>query len=188
LLSATPIGSWFHQLVSKSHDRSLRLADFHLCINAANHAHLINNADFSQRKSYLVYNPVETEHSEPLIARPDEQAHFMYVGRLIYDGQRAYASLSARWLMFPETGSHRSSVTARIGKDCWRLPRSCRSMTELSGRDGRTTLGNRLHPFRLSYLHRSPRDFRRSSPRLCQGASRASALTARGRWISCRKA
>jgi UDP-D-galactose:(glucosyl)LPS alpha-1,6-D-galactosyltransferase len=88
-LSATPIGSWFHQLVSKSHDRSLRLADFHLCINGANHAHVIDNADFRQRNSYLVYNPVETETKEPLIARPAEQAHFMYVGRLIYDGPKS---------------------------------------------------------------------------------------------------
>jgi UDP-D-galactose:(glucosyl)LPS alpha-1,6-D-galactosyltransferase len=104
-LSATPIASWFHQLVTKTHDRSMRLGDFHLCINGANHAHLRANADFLQRNLYLVYNPVETEHREPLVARPDEQAHFMYMGRLIYDGPKsvreficALGGVSGNWV------------------------------------------------------------------------------------------
>ena len=54
----------------------------------ANLAHLENNANFHQSNSYVVSNPVEIEHRKPLIARPDDRAHFVYMGRLIYDGPK----------------------------------------------------------------------------------------------------
>lgn len=83
----TVIISWYHYSLKQKPVKSLLLksADYYLAISSGIKQQLVSNGVDSNKIS-LVYNPV----TDPLnfITRPKEDTRFLYIGRLMLDGQK----------------------------------------------------------------------------------------------------
>jgi len=83
------VGSWIHfslTSIKSIYRKIIKTADFHLAISEG-----IKNefGEFNLSRSskvHLIYNPIQTNNN--FIERPTGHSHFIYVGRLIYDGQK----------------------------------------------------------------------------------------------------
>nr|WP_290443627.1 glycosyltransferase [Sporolactobacillus kofuensis] len=83
------IGSWIHfslTSISPFYHKVLKSADFHLAISEGLKNEYIKNKIAEYSHIYLVYNPLEIDHN--LIPRPKDKTQYIYVGRLIYNGQK----------------------------------------------------------------------------------------------------
>ncbi|MEE8670876.1 MAG: glycosyltransferase [Heyndrickxia coagulans] len=81
--------SWIHFSISKikpQYRKFMKQADAHFAISDGIKKELINLSIADQKNVYLVYNPIEI--SNQIIKRPEDNVHFVYVGRLIYGGQK----------------------------------------------------------------------------------------------------
>lgn len=81
-----PVASWMHFAITDISYGLLKKADFHLAINSENVQQLIDLHVAKPEKIYLVHNPVRL--TDRTIPSPTDVAHFIYIGRLIYDGQK----------------------------------------------------------------------------------------------------
>ncbi|MGQ0592760.1 MAG: glycosyltransferase [Gammaproteobacteria bacterium] len=81
-----PVVSWMHFAITDVTYGLLEKADFHLAINSENVQQLIDLNVAKPEKIYLVHNPVRL--TDRTIPRPTDVAHFIYIGRLTYDGQK----------------------------------------------------------------------------------------------------
>ncbi len=87
-LPAASIAAWIHGPITQEIERSLRLADFHLCINSENLKHLKCDRSVRSRNVYLIHNPVEVDRDVGVIRRPENTSQFVYVGRLTYESPK----------------------------------------------------------------------------------------------------
>lgn len=88
-LKNVKIGTWIHfslTSINSFYKRILKKADFHLAISEGLKSEYISNGITNLSNIFLVYNPLDIKHE--LIKRSKEKVHFIYVGRLIYDGQK----------------------------------------------------------------------------------------------------
>lgn len=88
------VGTWIHfslTSISPFYKKILKSADFHLAISEGLKKEYIENGLADESSIHLVYNPLNMDH--PLMNRPLHQTHFIYVGRLIYDGQKRVSDL-----------------------------------------------------------------------------------------------
>lgn len=98
------VGSWIHfslTSLNNIYQNLLHKLDFHLAISEGLRKELIA-LGVGKSKIYLVYNPVDVKSE--MVARPLKQTHILYIGRLIYDGQKrvndllnACAKLTGDW-------------------------------------------------------------------------------------------
>jgi UDP-D-galactose:(glucosyl)LPS alpha-1,6-D-galactosyltransferase len=86
LRSKAPVASWMHFAITHINYNLLKNADFHLAINTENVQQLIDLHVSKPEKVYLVHNPVKL--TDVTIPTPQDIAHFIYIGRLMYDGQK----------------------------------------------------------------------------------------------------
>lgn len=82
-----PVGSWMHfSLPELSPLSVLGKADFHIAISQEIFDQFYDLNITTVNNVYQVSNPIILHHKT--IPRPPEKAHFVYVGRTIYDGQK----------------------------------------------------------------------------------------------------
>jgi UDP-D-galactose:(glucosyl)LPS alpha-1,6-D-galactosyltransferase len=81
-----PVASWMHFAITDISYGLLKNADFHLAINSENVQQLIDLHVAKPDKIYLVHNPVKL--TDRTVPRPTDVAHFIYMGRLTYGGQK----------------------------------------------------------------------------------------------------
>lgn len=87
-----PIVSWIHfSLNAKNVKRKLlHFADFHLAICPSIKKEF-ESLRITNSKVYIIYNPIYFTNNT--VSRPKEKAHFLYVGRVIYEGQKRIKDL-----------------------------------------------------------------------------------------------
>lgn len=89
-----PVGSWVHFSLTALSHRLLKRADFHIAISLRASEQFQELGVAPASKVTLIYNPVRP--ATRLIPRPGgTEAHFLYVGRLIYGGQKRTNDLFA---------------------------------------------------------------------------------------------
>lgn len=82
-----PVATWMHFSLPELHPlKPLKKADFHIAISNEIYQQYYEMKIAENAEVYLVYNPVILR--KQVIPRPIEDTHFVYVGRLIYDGQK----------------------------------------------------------------------------------------------------
>lgn len=82
-----PVASWMHFSLPELHPLDLlKNADFHIAISREIYHQFYNLKLVEDQNVHLVYNPVRIH--EETILKPENKAQFIYVGRLIYDGQK----------------------------------------------------------------------------------------------------
>lgn len=90
LMSKKPkVGSWIHfslTSIKPLYKKFIASADFHLAISSGIKEQLIELGVNSKAKIHLVYNPIKI--GDIMLERPEIETHFVYVGRLIYNGQK----------------------------------------------------------------------------------------------------
>lgn len=96
------LGSWIHFSLATIDHRKLRFADFHIAISEGSRQQLGTLDLAGPRGVYLVHNPIDVRGSS--IPRPSTGTRFIYVGRLMYNGEkrtsdllRALSKLSGEW-------------------------------------------------------------------------------------------
>lgn len=81
--------SWIHFSLSSIkplHRKFIKLADAHFAISDGVRNELIDLNITNRKRIYLIYNPIEI--SNQIIKQPNNYVHFIYIGRLIYNGQK----------------------------------------------------------------------------------------------------
>jgi UDP-D-galactose:(glucosyl)LPS alpha-1,6-D-galactosyltransferase len=84
-LKAT-VASWMHFAITDVKYGLIKSADFHLAINSENVQQLLDLRIGTRENVFLIHNPVKM--TTVTIQAPKDLAHFIYVGRLMYDGQK----------------------------------------------------------------------------------------------------
>jgi len=85
----TKVGSWIHfslTSIKPIYKRIIKSADFHLAISDGLQKEFCDFGIAKKDNVYLTYNPINITND--LVKRPISTPHFIYVGRLIYDGQK----------------------------------------------------------------------------------------------------
>ncbi|MGO4108864.1 glycosyltransferase [Paenibacillus sp. YAF4_2] len=81
------VASWMHLSLTKIKNLDLlKSADFHLAINGENFKQLHDFNITNDKNVYLIHNPVEKPKYN--IHTKSEVAHFIYIGRLTWNGQK----------------------------------------------------------------------------------------------------
>ncbi|MBV6736455.1 glycosyltransferase [Priestia megaterium] len=83
------VGSWIHfslTSIKPLYKKIIASADFHLAISSGIREQLIELGINSKSKVHLIYNPINI--GSIMLERPEIETHFVYVGRLIYNGQK----------------------------------------------------------------------------------------------------
>ncbi len=99
-----PLISWLHySLDHKKHSELALVADYHLAISSGIKQQLIKRGVAAERIS-VIFNPVSPQTSVIPRPAPGENAVFIYVGRLKFEGQKrlkdmldAFSSLKGNW-------------------------------------------------------------------------------------------
>lgn len=89
----TKVGAWYHYSFKMKHVRKeyLKKADFFWAISSGIKDELIS-LGVSPDKIYVIYNPVDVDNVVP-VKRSGKQNHFIYIGRIDYDGQKNVSEL-----------------------------------------------------------------------------------------------
>lgn len=87
LRKRTKVIAWYHYSLEQKPVKKLFLknADHYLAISSGIVQQLIKNG-ISEKNISLIYNPVQT--SERIVERPDSVITFVYIGRIMLDGQK----------------------------------------------------------------------------------------------------
>lgn len=105
LKSDAPVIAWYHYSISQKPIKRIFLnsADYYLAISSGIKRQLIE-AGIDPSKVFLVFNPVTTDRH--LIKRPKDKIKFIYLGRLMLDGQKnlrelfkALSIVRGNWLL-----------------------------------------------------------------------------------------
>ena len=98
-----PIIAWYHYSLKQHpiNELYLNAADYFLAISSGIKKQL-EERGIKSNKIFLIYNPIETDNK--IILRPEREARFIYVGRLMLDGQKnlrelfyALANVKGNW-------------------------------------------------------------------------------------------
>lgn len=89
----TQIGAWYHYSFKMKHvkEKYLQKADFFWAISSGIKDELLS-LGVSPDKIYIIYNPVDVDNVVP-VKRSGKQNHFIYIGRIDYDGQKNVSEL-----------------------------------------------------------------------------------------------
>lgn len=87
------VGAWYHYSFKMKHvkKRYLQKADFFWAISLGIKNELISMG-VSSKKIYVIYNPVNISNVS-IVKRSKKQNHFIYIGRIDYDGQKNVSEL-----------------------------------------------------------------------------------------------
>lgn len=100
-----PIVSWIHFSLINSKVRSHLIpnADYHLAISSGI-AKQLENLHISKDKIFTIYNPIERNTN--IIKVPENKTVFIYIGRIIFEGQKrlkdlinALAQVEGNWML-----------------------------------------------------------------------------------------
>ncbi|GEB77517.1 glycosyltransferase [Sporolactobacillus inulinus] len=83
------IGTWIHfslTSITGFYRNIIKTADFHLSISEGLKQEYVSNGLADDSNIHLIYNPLNLNHL--MINRPSDKLELIYVGRLIYDGQK----------------------------------------------------------------------------------------------------
>lgn len=89
----TKIGAWYHYSFKMKNVKKkyLKKADFFWAISSGIKDELLS-LGVSPDKIYVIYNPVDVDHVTA-VKRSGKQNHFIYIGRIDYDGQKNVSEL-----------------------------------------------------------------------------------------------
>ena len=89
----TKIGAWYHYSFKMKHvkEKYLKKADFFWAISSGIKDELLS-LGVSPDKIYVIYNPVNVDNVIS-VKRSGKQNHFIYIGRIDYDGQKNVSEL-----------------------------------------------------------------------------------------------
>ena len=89
----TKIGAWYHYSFKMKHvkEKYLKKADFFWAISSGIKDELLS-LGVSPDKIYIIYNPVNVDNVIS-VKRSGKQNHFIYIGRIDYDGQKNVSEL-----------------------------------------------------------------------------------------------
>ncbi|MFM9785388.1 glycosyltransferase, partial [Streptomyces scabiei] len=89
----TKIGAWYHYSFKMKNvkEKYLKKADFFWAISSGIKDELLS-LGVSPDKIYVIYNPVNVDNVI-LVKRSGKQNHFIYIGRIDYDGQKNVSEL-----------------------------------------------------------------------------------------------
>lgn len=89
----TKIGAWYHYSFKMKHvkEKYLKKADFFWAISSGIKDELLS-LGVSPDKIYVIYNPVNVDNVIS-VKRSEKQNHFIYIGRIDYDGQKNVSEL-----------------------------------------------------------------------------------------------
>lgn len=102
--NTTKIGAWYHYSFKMKHIKKkyLKNPDFFWAISSGIKSELISMG-IPSKKIFVIYNPVNINKVK-LVKRSGKQNHFIYIGRIDYDGQknvseliRAFNHLNGNW-------------------------------------------------------------------------------------------
>ncbi|MDY0991096.1 glycosyltransferase [Lactobacillus helveticus] len=93
LVKKTKIGACYHYSFKMKHvkEKYLKKADFFWAISSGIKDELLS-LGVSPDKIYVIYNPVNVDNVI-LVKRSGKQNHFIYIGRIDYDGQKNVSEL-----------------------------------------------------------------------------------------------
>lgn len=87
LKSSAPVIAWYHYSISQKPIKKIFLdsADYYLAISSGIRKQLVESG-IDPSRIFLIFNPVTTDRH--LVKRPKDKVKFIYLGRLMLDGQK----------------------------------------------------------------------------------------------------